>query len=209
MYRKTQRIGTTEDHTSYTRVKNMVKRHLDQVTKNQTSTLETTGQRMQLPSDGNQRTEAKMKTNKSQDCRQWMAKGRCSKGELCSFKHDISKKRKGKGKRDRPSSPLQRPRSQSKDCHYGKSAANGKSPERQPNQLSCFSHLKGKCTTPSCDYGQPPARVKLKTDKSFTLGETCAILRVNNEPQNKKSKKRPDSEKATNAIVRSYQELGC
>ena len=108
---------------------------------------ETTGQRVQLPSDGKQRTEAKAKTEKTGDCRRWLANGKCFKGESCGFKHDMNKKGEGKGKRDRPSSPWPGPRSQNKDSKDGTGAAKGKvpkgtSPSGKPNQPSCFSYLK-------------------------------------------------------------------
>ena len=63
-------------------------------------------------------------------CRQWVAKGKCSKGASCSSKHDINKKSRGKGKRDRPSSPSQGPRSQGKDNKDEKRCNKRKSPKR-------------------------------------------------------------------------------
>ena len=38
---------------------------------------------------------SKHEERKSQDCGQRLAKGKCSKGEACSFKHDMNKKGKG------------------------------------------------------------------------------------------------------------------
>ena len=54
--------------------------------------LETTGQQLQRPSNGHQRTETKVETkslNKIVD-NGWH-RGQCFKGEACSFKHDFDK----------------------------------------------------------------------------------------------------------------------
>ena len=68
-------------------------------------------------------------------CRQWVAKGKCSKGASCSSKHDTDKKNRGRGKRDRPSSPSPGPRSQGKDHKDEKSCNKRKSPQKAPVRL--------------------------------------------------------------------------
>ena len=68
-------------------------------------------------------------------CRQWVAKGKCSKGASCSSKHDIDKNSRGKGKRDRPSSPSPGPRSQGKDNKDEKRCNKRKSPKKAPVRL--------------------------------------------------------------------------
>ena len=47
----------------------------------------------------------------------------------------------------------------------------GASPPGKQNQPLRFSHLKSKCTRPSCDYWQPPDCVKQKTDEGCKFRE--------------------------------------
>ena len=131
---------------------------------------------MQLPSDGKERTEAKTKRESHKIADNNWFKGKCSKRESCSFKHDITKKGKGRGKRDRPSSPSLEPRSQSKDSKDGEGVAKGKapkgiSPSAEPNHPLCFRYLKGKYTKPLCDDLHPPECVKHRTDERCTFWE--------------------------------------
>ena len=100
-----------------------------------------------------------------------------------------------KGKRDRPSSPSLGPRSLSKDSNDGKGAAkrnvpNVTSPSGKPNQPSCFSNLKGKCTKPSCNCWHPPECVKHKTNEGCQFWESVRFVSHNNEAPRNTSKKR-------------------
>ena len=110
-----------------------------------------------------------------------MAKGKCSNEASCSFKHDINKKGRGEGKRDRLSSSSPGPRSQTKDSKDEKGATKGNvpkgtSPSGTPNQPSCFSNLLGKCTKPSCDCWHPPESVKHKTNDGCQCWENVPFL---------------------------------
>ena len=164
--------------------------------------LETTGQRMQPPSDGNHRTR-KSEERKSQDCKHWFAKANSSQGESSSFKHDVSKRGKKvkanvRRDHDHKAKTVKMDKVQQKE-------KSRKAPVHQVNRISCFSYLNGKCTKSSCDYWHPPDCVKHKTDERCKVGETCAVLHSDIEAPNKKSKRDQKSEKATVATVRGNQ----
>ena len=85
-------------------------------------------------------------------CYQWKAKGQCSKGDQCSFLHDINKRAKSTPKTT-PSSepPTQRGRSASR-----KGILRGRSPFGKSNRQPCKDFLKGICATFLCDNWHPP-----------------------------------------------------
>ena len=77
--------------TSYTRLKNMVKRYLDEVKKDRN--FDERNDRTANAATMRRKSEdrSRSKDRKSQCCRQWLAKWKCSKGWSCSFRHDTSK----------------------------------------------------------------------------------------------------------------------
>ena len=105
----------TEEQTRYTRFKKMAQRYLDQVTKDRNFVDRNDKAANAATIRRTSEDTSKNEERKSQYVRQWLTKGKCSSGESCSFKHDISMKGKGKSRRDRPSSQSLEPRSQSKD----------------------------------------------------------------------------------------------
>ena len=73
-------------------------------------------------------------------------------------------------------------------------------PSGKPDQPSCYSNLKGKCTERSCDYWHPPECAKLKTNKGCKFGETCAFLHSDNRdaPNQRTKKNRNPRKRPTN-----------
>ena len=69
----------------------------------------------------------------------------------------------------------------------------------------------GQCTKPSCDYWHRVECAKHKTNEGCKFGEKCAFPHSENgEAPNKMTKKRDSkADKATIALVRSIQKLGC
>ena len=70
---------------------------------------------------------------KQGDCYRWLSKKKCSKGDSCSFKQDMSKKGKGKGEHGRNRSPSPGPRSPRRSSEDGKGDSKRKSPEGNPS----------------------------------------------------------------------------
>ena len=128
-------------------------------------------------------------------CRQWVAKGKCSKGASCSFKHAIDKKEEVKANvidqvllrrdHDHKAKTVKMKNRATKG-----NVPTGTSPSGKPNQPSCFSNLKGKCTKPSCNCWHPPLCVKHKTNEGCQFWESVRFVSHNNEAPRKMSKKR-------------------
>ena len=163
---------------------------------------------MQLPSDGNQTTEAKAKKESPKILDNLWQKERSHKKKSCSFKHDINKK----GKRDRPSSSSPEPRSQSKDSKDGKGASKGTAPKGTspfgtPNLPSCFNFPKGKCTSHAI-LGLCPNVPSTKWMKVANLKNSAEFFIQITKRQARSRKKNQKSEKASDAIVRSNRKFG-
>ena len=85
-------------------------------------------------------------------CYQWKAKGQCSRGDQCSFRHESHDRAKPTPKAA-PSSEPPTPR--------GRSASRKKEPQRQKpvwevQSTAVQNFLKGTCTKLLCDYWHPP-----------------------------------------------------
>ena len=78
------------------------------------------------------------------DCWQWTANGQCSKGDKCSFWHDINKRAK---MTESNPSPRSSTRQNEKNASRTRSPR-GRSPSGRMARLPCKDHLKGTCTTP-------------------------------------------------------------
>ena len=86
----------------------------------------------------------------------------------------------------------------------------GTSPSGEFDEPSCCGYLNGKCTNPSCDYWHPPECARIKTEEGSRFGENCAFFFTQIlKGQARNRTKDQKSEKATVAIVRSHQTLGC
>ena len=74
------------------------------------------------------------------DCWQWKANGQCSKGNNCSFWHDMNKRAKS-------TQPNHSPRTKN---------PRGRSPSGKMARLPCKDCLEETCTTPVCEKWHPP-----------------------------------------------------
>ena len=98
----------------------------------------------------------KQREQRSQgDCWQWKANGQCSKGDNCSFRHDMNKRAK-------PTQPNPSPRSstqqsvQKKKHREPRRSPRGRSPSGRIARLPCKDCFKGTCSTPFCEKWHPP-----------------------------------------------------
>ena len=107
---------------------------------------------------------------KQGDCYPWKAKGPCTKGNACTFRHAES----GRGKVTQLSSLAPRLQTQ----NDGKFSSKGKSPKRRSPcgkryQRPCRFYLNGICTNPSCDSRHPPVCQKYESESGCKFGEQC------------------------------------
>ena len=85
------------------------------------------------------------------DCWQWEAHGQSSKGDNCSFRHDINKRGKTTQSNPSPNSFMQ----QSERNASRTRSPRGKSPSGRMSRLPCKDYLKGTCTNSFCESGTP------------------------------------------------------
>ena len=120
------------------------------------------------------------------DCWQWKAKGQCSKGDNCSFRHDINKRAKVTQPNPSPSSST---RQNERNASRTRSPR-GKSPSGRMFRLPCKDYLKGTCTNSFCDKWHPPERLFYKSENGCRFGEKCSYAhRQVEERPSKNSKK--------------------
>ena len=74
------------------------------------------------------------------DCWQWKSNGQCSKGDNCSFRHNLNKRTKIDTAAQQSVKNASRTRS-----------PRGRSPSGKMARLPCEDYLKGTCTTPFCE----------------------------------------------------------
>ena len=96
---------------------------------------ETTGQRVELPSEGKRMKEARAMTEKPEGAGNEWQKESAPKECHAVSKHDINKKSRGRGKRDRLSSPSPGPRSHGKDSKDEKRCNKRKMSRKEPGRL--------------------------------------------------------------------------
>ena len=129
----------------YHRLKNMVKRSIEQEIRNKNF-----GAR-----SGNYETNAVVKNQGTKqrvqrilrDCWQWKANGQCSKGDTCSFRHDINKRGKSSPSNPSPNSFMR----QSERKPSRTRSPRGKSPSGRMSRWPCKDYLRGTCNNSFCE----------------------------------------------------------
>ena len=125
-------------------------------------------------------------------CYQWKAKGQCSRGDQCSFRHDGDERAKPTPKTAPPSEPpTPRDRSASRKRSLRGRSQSGKT-NRQP------------CTKLPCDYWHPPESQFYKSFSGCKFRTECSFQHWKvEERQNKRPKKGGD--KSAVAIVKDVR----
>ena len=108
------------------------------------------------------------------DCWQWKANGQCSKGENCSFRHDINKRAKMTQPSPSPSSFM---RQNERNASRTRSPR-GKSPSGRLSRWLCKDYLKGTCTNTFCEKWQPQECLFYKTKSGGRFGRRSALMRI-------------------------------
>ena len=138
------------------------------------------------------------------DCWQWKANGQCSKGDNCSFRHDMNKRAKSTQPNPSPRSSTQQ---NVKNASRTRSPR-GRSPSGRMSRLPCKDYLKGTCTTPFCEKWHPPECLFYMSENECRFGEKCSYAhRQVDEHPSKRSKKNGD--KSVVAFLKISRQLGC
>ena len=142
----------------YYRLKTMVKRSIEQELRS----------RIFGARNGNYERNAVVKNQETKqrgqrivgDCWQWEANGQCSKGDNCSFRHDINKRAK-------LTQPNPSPRSSTQQSVRNASRTKcprGRSPSGRMSRWPCKDYLKGTCTNSFCEKWHPPQCLFYKSE---------------------------------------------
>ena len=123
------------------------------------------------------------------NCWQWKANGQCSKGDDCSFRHDITKRAKLTQPNPSPSSFM---RQFERNASRTRSPR-GKSPSGRMSRWPCKDYIKGTCTNSLCEKLHPPECLFYKSKSGCGFGERCSYAhRQVDEQPSKRSKKKGD-----------------
>ena len=134
------------------------------------------------------------------DCWQWESNGQCSKGDKCSFRHDINKSAKMTQPNPSPNSFMQQDERKASRTR----SPRGKSPSGRMSRWPCKDYLKGTCTNSFCEKWHPPECLLYKTKSGCRFGEKCSYAhRQVDEQPNKRSKKNDD--KSAVAMLKKHE----
>ena len=169
----------------YHRLKTMVKRSIEQNLR-----LKNFGSRI-----GNFEKNAVVKNQGTKqrvqrilgDCWQWESNGQCSRGDNCSFRHDLNKR----GKMTQPNPSLNSFMQQNERHASRTRSPRGKSLSGRMSRWPCKDCLQGTCNNSSCKRWHPPECLFYKTENGCRFGEKCSYAhRLVDEQPCKKGPKR-------------------
>ena len=114
------------------------------------------------------------------DCCLWKADGQCSKGDNCTFRHDINKRGKVTPSNPSPNSFMQ----QNERNASRTRSPRGKSPSGSMSRWPCKDYLKRTCTNSFCKKWHPPVCMFYKSENGCRFGESALICtaRLKNIP---------------------------
>ena len=123
------------------------------------------------------------------DCGQWEANGQWSKGDKCSFRHDVNKRAKMTQPNPSPNSFMQ----QSERKTSRTRSPRGKSPSGRMSRWPCKDYFKETCTNSLCEKWHPPECLFYKNKNGCRFGEKCSYAhRQVDEQPSERSKKNDD-----------------
>ena len=138
------------------------------------------------------------------NCWQWKANGQCSKGDNCSFRHEINKRAKTTQPNPSPSSST---RQNERNASRTRSPR-GRSPSGGMSRWPCKDYLKGTCTNSFCEKWHPPECLCYKSESECRFAEKCSYAHRQVEEQPSKRSKR-NGDKSAVAMLKSTRQLGC
>ena len=123
------------------------------------------------------------------DCWQWEFNGQCSRGDNCSFRHDINKRAKMTQPNTSPNSFMQQNERKASRTR----SPRGRSPSGRMSRWPCKDYLRGTCNNSFCERWHPPECLFYKTVVAG-LGKSAHMhtVRLMNSQPTKRSKKNDD-----------------
>ena len=137
------------------------------------------------------------------DCWQWEANGQCSKGDNCSFRHDINKRGKVTPSNPSPNSFMQQNERKSSRTR----SPRGRSPSGRMSRWPCKDYLRGTCNNSFCEKWHPPECLFCESKSGCRFGKkcSCAHRQVDEQP----SKRSKNGDKSAVAFLKITRQLGC
>ena len=182
----------------YHRLKTMVKRSIEQDLRNRNF-----GSR-----NGNYERNAVVKNQGTKqrgqrilgDCWQWEANGQCSKGDSCSFRHDVNKRAKMTQPNSSPNSFMQQDEKKASKTR----SPRGRSPSGRMFRWPCKDYFKGTCTNSFCEKWHPPECLFYKTNNGCRFGEKCSYAHRQVDAQPSKRSRKNDDKSAV-AMLQKHE----
>ena len=126
--------------------------------------------------------------------------GSVSKGDNCSFRHDINKRAKMTQLNPSPNYFMQ----QSERNASRTRSPRGKSPSGRMSRWPCKDYLKGTCTNLICDKWHPPECLFYMSESGCRFGEKCSYAHRQVEEQpSKRCQKNGD--KSAVAMLKKHE----
>ena len=171
----------------YHRLKTMVKRSIEQEIRNKNFGARS-GNFEKNAVVKNQGTKQREQRTLG-DCWQWKANGQCSKGDNCSFRHDMNTR----AKTTQPNpSPITYTRQNERNASRTRSPR-GRNPSGRMFRLPCKDYFPGTCTNSFCEKWHPPESLFYKSENRCRFGGKCSYVhRQVDEQPSKRSKKNGD-----------------
>ena len=134
------------------------------------------------------------------DCWQCETDGQCSKGDICSFRHDINKRGKVTPSNSSPNSFMQQKERKASRTRCPR----GKSPSDRMSRWPCKDYLEGTCTNSFCEKWHPPECLFCKTKSGCRFGEKCSYAHRQVDEQPCKRSKNNDDKSAV-VMLKKYE----
>ena len=181
----------------YHRLKTMVKRSIEQEIRNQNFGARS-GNFEKNAVVKNQGTKQRVQRILG-DCWQWESNGQCSRGDNCSFRHDVNKRGKITPSNPSPNSFMQQNERKASRTR----SPRGRSPSGRMSRWPCKDYLKGTCNNSFCEKWYPPECLFYKSENGCRCGEKCSYAhRQVDEQPIKRSKENGD--KSAVAMLKKY-----
>ena len=167
----------------YQKLKTMEKRSIDQ--KLRLRNFDARNERIETGAVVTNRRRRRGVERGQGECYQWKAKGQCSRGDKCRFRHDEEKRAKP----------------------TPKTAPPYESPTKRGSSASRKRNLRGQ--SPSGKFARPPSECQFyKSESGCKFGDKCSFAHRQVEGQPSKKPKK-DGDKSAVAVLKDVRQLGC
>ena len=116
------------------------------------------------------------------DSWQWEFNGQCSRGDNCSFRHDINKRGKMTQPNTSPYSFMQQNERKASRTRSPKE----RSPSGRMYRWLCKDYFKGTCINSFCEKWHAPECLSYKTENGCRFGEKCSYAHRQVDEQSSK-----------------------